>query len=148
MIQNVPSLKSTKIHIHVNNTQKKLNQWACYNRSWSWPPMPCEKHGPRASVTTINLGLRTRVLSTESLGPCFSHGMGDHAWSNPTTYNFRLSPLGTHVSIVNVFVCVSVFLYSIDTVLVSSYVLCKYYDIRLPHGLLMIKIHQLKSILV
>ena len=25
-----------------------------------------------------NLGLRPRFLSTESLGPCFSHGMGDH----------------------------------------------------------------------
>ena len=25
-----------------------------------------------------NFGLRTRFLSTESLGPCFSHGMGDH----------------------------------------------------------------------
>ena len=25
-----------------------------------------------------NLGLRPRFLSTESLGPCFSHGTGDH----------------------------------------------------------------------
>ena len=25
-----------------------------------------------------NLGLQPRFLSTESLGPCFSHGMGDH----------------------------------------------------------------------
>ena len=25
-----------------------------------------------------NLGLRPRFLSTESLGPCFSHGMGEH----------------------------------------------------------------------
>ena len=25
-----------------------------------------------------NLGLRPRFLSTESLEPCFSHGMGDH----------------------------------------------------------------------
>ena len=40
--------------------------------------MSCEKHGPRASVTTKELGLRSRFLSTESLGPCFSHGMGDH----------------------------------------------------------------------
>ena len=32
--------------------EKKINQWACYNRIWSWSPMPCEKHGPRASVTT------------------------------------------------------------------------------------------------
>ena len=32
--------------------KKKINQWACYNRIWSWSPMPCEKHGPRASVTT------------------------------------------------------------------------------------------------
>ena len=31
---------------------KKINQWACYNRIWSWSPMSCEKHGPRASVTT------------------------------------------------------------------------------------------------
>ena len=32
--------------------KKKINQWACYNRIWSWSPMLCEKHGPRASVTT------------------------------------------------------------------------------------------------
>ena len=32
--------------------KNKINQWACYNRIWSWSPMPCEKHGPRASVTT------------------------------------------------------------------------------------------------
>ena len=32
--------------------KKKINQWACYNRIWSWSPTPCEKHGPRASVTT------------------------------------------------------------------------------------------------
>ena len=32
--------------------KKKINQWACYNRIWSWSSMSCEKHGPRASVTT------------------------------------------------------------------------------------------------
>ena len=32
--------------------RKKINQRAYYNRIWSWFPMPCEKHGPRASVTT------------------------------------------------------------------------------------------------
>ena len=42
----------TKIHIYVNKTWKIFNQRACYNRIWSWSPMPCEKHGPRASVTT------------------------------------------------------------------------------------------------
>ena len=31
---------------------KKINQRACYNSIWSWSPMPCEKHGARASVTT------------------------------------------------------------------------------------------------
>ena len=36
----------------MNKTRKKINQQACYNRIWSWSPMPCEKHGPRASVTT------------------------------------------------------------------------------------------------
>ena len=30
----------------------KINQWACYNRIWSWSPMACETHGTRASVTT------------------------------------------------------------------------------------------------
>ena len=30
------------------------NKSACYNRIWSWSPMPCEKHGPRASVTAKN----------------------------------------------------------------------------------------------
>ena len=36
----------------MNETRKKINQRTCYNRIWSWSPMPCEKHGPRASVTT------------------------------------------------------------------------------------------------
>ena len=36
----------------MNKTRKKIDQQACYNRIWSWSPMPCEKHGPRASVTT------------------------------------------------------------------------------------------------
>ena len=36
----------------MNRTQKTINQRVCYNRIWSWSPMPCEKHGPRASVTT------------------------------------------------------------------------------------------------
>ena len=36
----------------MNKTRKKINQQACYNRIWSWSPVPCEKHGPRASVTT------------------------------------------------------------------------------------------------
>ena len=56
---------------------KKMNQWACYNRIWSWSPMPCEKHGPRASVTTktsaFGLGFCLRSPSGH-----FSHGMGDH----------------------------------------------------------------------
>ena len=35
----------------------------------TWPSgLSCDK----------NLGLPPRFLSTESLGPCFSHGMGDH----------------------------------------------------------------------
>ena len=29
---------------------EKINQQACYNRIWSWSPMPCEKYGPRDSV--------------------------------------------------------------------------------------------------
>ena len=36
----------------MNKTRKKINQRSCYNRIWSWSPMSCEKHGPRASVTT------------------------------------------------------------------------------------------------
>ena len=44
--------QSTKIHIYVNKNTEKINQRACYNRIWSWSSMPCEKHGPRASVTT------------------------------------------------------------------------------------------------
>ena len=43
---------STKINIYVSKAWKKINQRACYNRIWSWSPVPCEKHGPRASVTT------------------------------------------------------------------------------------------------
>ena len=36
----------------MNKTWKKINQRACYNRIWSWSPVPCEKHGSWASVTT------------------------------------------------------------------------------------------------
>ena len=36
----------------MHKTRKKIYLRACYNRIWSWSPMPCEKHGPRASVTT------------------------------------------------------------------------------------------------
>ena len=39
----------------MNKTKKKINQWPCYNRIWSWSPMLCEKHGPRVSVTTKTL---------------------------------------------------------------------------------------------
>ena len=44
---------------------EKINQWACYNRIWSWSPMLCEKHGPRAAVTTKTLafGLGFCLLS-------------------------------------------------------------------------------------
>ena len=40
--------------------------------------MQCEKHWPSGLSNDINLGLRPRFLSTESLGPCFSHSTGDH----------------------------------------------------------------------
>ena len=30
---------------------ENINQRACYNRSWSWSSVLCEKHGPQASVT-------------------------------------------------------------------------------------------------
>ena len=36
------------------------------------------KTWPSGLSNDKNLGLRPRFLSTESLGPCFSHGMGDH----------------------------------------------------------------------
>ena len=35
----------------MNKNDEKTNQSACYNRIWSWSPMPCEKHGPRATLT-------------------------------------------------------------------------------------------------
>ena len=37
------------------------------------------KTWPSGLSNDKNLGLRPRFLSTESLGPCFSHSMGDHA---------------------------------------------------------------------
>ena len=42
----------------------------CYNRIWSWSPMPCEKHGPRASVTTKTsaFGLGFCLLTTRMHG--------------------------------------------------------------------------------
>ena len=44
---------------------KIINQRMCYNRIWSWSPMLCVKHGPRASITTQTsaLGLGFCLLS-------------------------------------------------------------------------------------
>ena len=39
----------------------------CYNRICSWSPMPCEKHGPWASVTTKKWPLASVFMSNESL---------------------------------------------------------------------------------
>ena len=36
------------------------------------------KTWPSGLSNDKNLGLHPRFLSTESLGPCFSHGTGDH----------------------------------------------------------------------
>ena len=49
----------------MNKSSKKINQRACYNRISSWSPVPCEKPGPRASVTTITsaFGLGFCLLS-------------------------------------------------------------------------------------
>ena len=62
---------------------KKINQWACYNRIWSWSPMPCEKHGPRASVTTKTsaFGLGFCLLQVPRAMFFTRHG---RPWSNPT----------------------------------------------------------------
>ena len=84
---------SAKIHIYVNKTQKKINQWACYNRIWSWSPMPCEKHGPRASVTTKTsaFGLGFCLLSPsghvfhtpwETMIKSYIRWLGHHCFSN------------------------------------------------------------------
>ena len=44
--------KALKFKFLWTKWKKKINQWACYNRIWSWSPMQCEKHDPGASVTT------------------------------------------------------------------------------------------------
>ena len=51
------------------------------SRSFPWAGGPlnhCYLGWPSGLSNDKNLGLRPRFLSTESLGPCFSHGMGDH----------------------------------------------------------------------
>ena len=41
--------------------------------------LPCRVENMASGLSNNkNLGLRPRFLSTESLGPCFSHGTGDH----------------------------------------------------------------------
>ena len=64
-----------------------------------------------------NLGLRPRFLSTESLGPCFSHGTGDHdqilqqaiTWANvdlvPCRYMNVIRPQWVNLHIYNKGVC-------------------------------------------
>ena len=70
--------QSTKIHMYVNKTRKRINQRVCYNMIWSGSPMLCGKHSPRASVTTKTSALGLGFCLLSPLGPCFSHGMGDH----------------------------------------------------------------------
>ena len=50
--QKLPILKHYNSYSCKKKHEKKINQQACCYRIWSWSPMPCEKHGPRASVTT------------------------------------------------------------------------------------------------
>ena len=47
----LPILKHSNSYLCEQNMEK-INQRSCYNRIWSWSSVPCEKHGPRASVTT------------------------------------------------------------------------------------------------
>ena len=64
----------------MNKNTEKIIQRACYNRIWSWSPMPCEKHGPRASVRKKNLFFVYWV----PLAMFFTrHG---RPWSNPTPH--------------------------------------------------------------
>ena len=80
----------------MNKTQKKIKRRACYNRIWSWSPMPCEKHGPRASVTT-----KTMFFTR--------HG---RPWSNPTMiYQSRSMDMLRGISkhwCASVWLCISV----------------------------------------
>ena len=48
---NITQFKALKF-IFMWIKRKNINQWACYNRIWSWTPVPCEKHDPWASVMT------------------------------------------------------------------------------------------------
>ena len=81
----------------MNKTWKKINQRACNNSIWSWSPMPCEKHGPRASVTTKTsaFGLGFCLMSPRAM--FFTrHG---RPWSNPTLYrmgSWLCHPYGTY----------------------------------------------------
>ena len=78
---------------HINSyscekTWKKINQQACYNRIWSWSPMPCEKHGPWASVTTKPRPSASVFVYWVPRATFFTrHG---RPWSNPTTYYFAI----------------------------------------------------------
>ena len=47
------------------------------------------KTWPSGLSNDKNLGFRPRFLSTESLGPCFTHGMGDH---DQILQHFHFSP--------------------------------------------------------
>ena len=68
----------------MNKTRKKINQQACYNRIWSWSPVPCKKHGPRASVTTKTSAFSLGFCLLSPSGHFFTrHG---RPWSNPTFY--------------------------------------------------------------
>ena len=53
--------KALKLVFHNTIKQELNHQWACYNSLWSKSPMPCEKHGPWASV----------AKRTSAFGLCF-----------------------------------------------------------------------------
>ena len=55
----------------MNKTWEKINQRACYTSIWSWSPMPCEKHGPRASVTTKTSAFGLGLCLLRPLGHVF-----------------------------------------------------------------------------
>ena len=99
--------QSTKIHIYVNKNTEKINKRACYNRIWSWSPMPCEKHGPRASVTTKTSAFGLGFCLLSPLGHVFHtawetmiKSYNTTRWADKEQYSNKYSSIsdGRHIN--------------------------------------------------
>ena len=69
-----------KIHISSNKKQKNINQWACYNRIWSWSPMQCKNKKQK----NINQWACYNRIWSWSPMQCKNMAFACHKWKKKT----------------------------------------------------------------